>query len=63
VLASPLLLVSDFLHKLIGFDTSGLTVPKVLIADDSEFLRTHLRSFLQRPDWSFAEPANGDKLF
>jgi CheY-like chemotaxis protein len=60
VLASPLLLMSDFLHKLIGFHTSGLTVPKILIADDSEFLRTHLRSFLQRPDWVVCgEAANG----
>jgi DNA-binding NarL/FixJ family response regulator len=60
VLASPLLLMSDFLHKLTGFHTSGLTVPKILIADDSEFLRTHLRSFLQRPDWVVCgEAANG----
>jgi hypothetical protein len=60
VLASPLLLMSDFVHKLIGFHTSGLTVPKILIADDSEFLRTHLRSFLQRPDWVVCgEAANG----
>jgi CheY-like chemotaxis protein len=60
VLASPLLLRSDFLHKPIGFDASGLTVPKILIADDSEFLRTHLRSFLQRPDWVVCgEAANG----
>jgi hypothetical protein len=52
--------MSNFLHKLIGFHTSGLTVPKILIADGSEFLRTHLRSFLQRLDWVVCgEAANG----
>jgi hypothetical protein len=38
--------MSDFLHKLIGFYTSGLTVPEILIADDSEFLRAALEVIL-----------------
>jgi DNA-binding NarL/FixJ family response regulator len=51
----------DIRHKLTEFDTSSLTVPKmILIADDSEFLRTNLRSLLQRPDWVVCgEAANG----
>ncbi len=33
---------------------------RILIADDSEFLRTHLRAFLQRPGWVVCgEGANG----
>jgi DNA-binding NarL/FixJ family response regulator len=33
---------------------------RILIADDSEFLRTHLREFLQRPGWFLCgEAANG----
>ena len=33
---------------------------RILIADDSEFLRTHLRAFLQRPGWFLCgEAANG----
>ncbi|MFZ3201620.1 MAG: response regulator transcription factor [Candidatus Acidiferrales bacterium] len=33
---------------------------RILIADDSEFLRTHVRAFLQRPGWFLCgEAANG----
>jgi DNA-binding NarL/FixJ family response regulator len=40
----------------------GPLMPRILIADDSEFLRTHLRGFLQRPDWDICgEAANGRK--
>ena len=35
-------------------------MPRILIADDSEFLRTHLRAFLRRPGWVVCgEAANG----
>jgi DNA-binding NarL/FixJ family response regulator len=35
-------------------------LPRILIADDSEFLRTHLRAFLRRPGWVVCgEAANG----
>jgi DNA-binding NarL/FixJ family response regulator len=35
-------------------------MPRILIADDSEFLRAHLRGFLQRPGWVICgEAANG----
>jgi len=35
-------------------------MPRILIADDSEFLRTHLRESIQRPGWVVCgEAANG----